>query len=165
MEVASQTINVPEDLTFEQGWLLARMIERPDVTKLVISGEHWRFTIEGAIQDSVPESDITELAVAGLICAQFSAYGNFIGWRPTARARDFIADYVSIRESTAAEFPDYVLSTELITPDTSHLERIANALEDIAAGVLAIDAKLGRFIADVDGKDPWQSDAMAGHHE
>ena len=158
-----KTVHELESLTFEQRWLMQELLNHPDTTKLRIVDGDWIFTIKDVVQTAVPQEDITELAYADLIGTAQDAHGNFVTWWPTITGRAALLQEPTGPEPFTHALPG--LAAELITPVTSHLERIATALEDIAAGVLAIDAKLGRFIADVDGKDPWQSDAMAGHHE
>lgn len=158
-----RTISELESLTFEQRWLMQELLNRPGACSLRITDGEWVFMIDGVIQTAVPQEDMTELAYADLIGTAQDTRGNFVTWWPTISGRAALLQEPTGPEPFTHALPG--LAAELITPDTSHLERIANALEDIAAGVLAIDAKLGRFIADVDGKDPWQSDAMAGHHE
>ena len=171
MEMNTAAKQTVEYLTLEQGWLLSLMINRPDITELHRNPGAWVFTIDGQAQDCVPQGDITELSDADLIEPTITSDSAYVVWRPTAAAAELNPTpfYRTPWPATAEPEPfTYALpglAAELITPDTSHLERIATALEDIAAGVLAIDAKLQRFIADVDGKDPWVSDDMAGHHE
>lgn len=147
-----QTVHELESLTFEQWWLLETLTTIHSA-KLRTVNDQWILTINDVQQNVVPQEDCLELASSNLI----SRGENTDRWWPT------IAGCALIRPKAPSPFAG--LAAELITPDTSHLERIATALEDIAAGVLAIDAKLQRFIADVDGRDPWASDEMAGHHE
>ena len=147
-----QTVHELESLTFEQWWLLETLTTIHSA-KLRTVNDQWILTINDVQQNVVPQEDCLELASSNLI----SRGENTDRWWPTS------AGCALIRPKAPSPFAG--LAAELITPDTSHLERIATALEDIAAGVLAIDAKLQRFIADVDGKDPWASDDMAGHHE
>lgn len=158
-----QTVHELESLTFEQRWLMQELLNRPGACSLRITDGEWVFMIDGVIQTAVPQEDMTELAYADLIGTAQDTHGNFVTWWPTISGRAaLLQEPVAKPEPFAHALPG--LAAELITPDTSHLERIATALEDIAAGVLAIDKKLQRFINDVDGRDPWQSD-MAGHHE
>ncbi len=158
-----QTVHELESLTFEQRWLMQELLNRPGACSLRITDGEWVFMIDGVIQTAVPQEDMTELAYADLIGTAQDTRGNFVTWWPTISGRAALLQEPAKPEPFAHALPG--LAAELITPDTSHLERIATALEDIAAGVLAIDAKLQRFISDVDGKDPWKSDDMAGHHE
>jgi len=158
-----RTISELESLTFEQRWLMQELLNRPGACSLRITDGEWVFMIDGVIQTAVPQEDMTELAYADLIGTAQDTRGNFVTWWPTISGRAALLQEPTGPEPFTHALPG--LAAELITPDTSHLERIATALEDIAAGVLAIDAKLQRFIADVDGKDPWASDDMAGHHE
>jgi hypothetical protein len=157
-----RTISELESLTFEQRWLMQELLNRPGACSLRITDGEWVFMIDGVIQTAVPQEDMTELAYADLIGTAQDTRGNFVTWWPTISGRAALLQEPTGPEPFTHALPG--LAAELITPDTSHLERIATALEDIAAGVLAIDAKLQRFISDADGKDPWQSD-MAGHHE
>lgn len=152
-----QTVHELESLTFEQRWLMQELLNRPGACSLRITDGEWVFMIDGVIQTAVPQEDMTELAYADLIGTAQDTRGNFVTWWPTISGR---AALLQEPAGYSSEIPKPVAE-----PDTSHLERIATALEDIAAGVLAIDAKLQRFISDADGKDPWQSDDMAGHHE
>ena len=158
-----QTVHELESLTFEQRWLMQELLNRPGATELHRSLGEWVFVVDGKTQDCVPQKDITELADADLIEPTITSNSAYVVWWPTISGRAALLQEPTGPEPFAHALPG--LAAELITPDTSHLERIANALEDIAAGVLAIDAKLQRFISDVDGKDPWASDDMAGHHE
>ena len=161
-----QTVHELESLTFEQRWLMQELLNRPGACSLRITDGEWVFMIDGVIQTAVPQEDITELAYADLIGTAQDTRGNFVTWWPTISGRAaLLQEPVAKPEPFAAGDGPGIFASELITPDTSHLERIATALEDIAAGVLAIDAKLQRFINDVDGRDPWASDEMAGHHE
>ena len=160
-----------EHLTLEQGWLLSIMINRPDITELSMRAGDWFFTIEGQAQNCVPSNDINELLDAGMLEPTIASDSAYVVWRPTTTAKELDPNPFWRTPWPSAAKPEPFahalpgLAAELIAPDTSHLERIATALEDIAAGVLAIDAKLQRFINDVDGRDPWASDEMAGHHE
>ena len=168
MEAHKQTT---EYLTLEQSWLLSLMINRPDITEMSMRAGDWVFTIDGQAQNCVPQEDISELVDAGMLEPTITLDSAYVLWRPTATAKELDPNpfFRTSRRPVAKPEPFTHalpgLAAELITPDSSHLERIATALEDIAAGVLAIDAKLQRFIADVDGQDPWASDDMAGHHE
>lgn len=147
-----QTVHELESLTFEQWWLLETLTTIHSA-KLRTVNDQWILTINDVQQNVVPQEDYLELANRELIYRGESSDR----WWVT------IAGCALIRPKAPSPFAG--LAAELITPDTSHPERIATALEDIAAGVLAIDKKLQRFIADVDGRDPWASDEMAGHHE
>ena len=158
-----QTVHELETLTFEQRWLMQELLNRPGACSLRITDGEWVFVVDGKTQDCVPQKDISELADADLIEPTITSNSAYVVWWPTISGRAALLQEPTVKpEFFASNGPG--LAAELITPDTTHLERIATALEDIAAGVLAIDAKLQRFISDADGKDPWQSD-MAGHHE
>ena len=158
-----RTISELESLTFEQRWLMQELLNRPGACSLRITDGEWVFMIDGVIQTAVPQEDITELAHADLIGTAQDTYGNFVTWWPTISGRAALLQEPVKREFFASNGPG--LAAELITPDTSHLERIATALEDIAAGVLAIDKKLTEIMNDSDARDPWRTDPMAGHHE
>jgi hypothetical protein len=156
-------------LTFEQRWLMQELINHPETASLWIADGEWIFTIHNVRQNVVPQEDITELAHADLIGTAQGTRGNFVTWWPTISGRAAL-----LREAPKPEFfagngpglaADSTTTTTQFEFDLPALERIATALEAIAAGVLAIDAKLQRFIADVDGRDPWASDEIAGHHE
>ena len=158
-----RTISELESLTFEQRWLMQELLNRPGACSLRITDGEWVFMIDGVIQTAVPQEDMTELAYADLIGTAQDTRGNFVTWWPTISGRAALLQEPTGPEPFTHALPG--LAAELITPDTSHLERIATALEDIAAGVLSIDGLLKRFVSDADGKDPWRSDDMAGHHE
>lgn len=164
-----RTISELESLTFEQRWLMQELLNRPGACSLRITDGEWVFMIDGVIQTAVPQEDMTELAYADLIGTAQDTRGNFVTWWPTISGRAALLQEPTVKpEFFASNGPGLAAEPAVTTTqfefELPALERIATALEDIAAGVLAIDAKLQRFIADVDGKDPWQSD-MAGHHE
>lgn len=168
-----QTVHELESLTFEQRWLMQELLNRPGACSLRITDGEWVFMIDGVIQTAVPQEDITELADAGLIGTTQDTNGDFVtwwlAWWPTISGRAALLQEPTVKpEFFASNGPGLAAEPAVTTTqfefELPALERIATALEDIAAGVLAIDAKLQRFISDADGKDPWQSD-MAGHHE
>ena len=161
-----QTVHELESLTFEQRWLMQELINHPGTAKLRIIDGDWIFTIKDVLQTAVPQEDITELAHADLIGTAQDTYGTFVTWWPTIAGRAALLQEPAVKpEFFASNAAEPTVTTTQFEFELPALERIATALEDIAAGVLAIDAKLQRFIADVDGKDPWASDDMAGHHE
>lgn len=174
MEAHKQTT---EYLTLEQSRLLSLMINRPDITELSMRAGDWVFTIDGQAQNCVPQEDISELVDVGMLEPTITLDSAYVLWRPTATAKELDPTpfYRTPWPSAAKPEPfthalpglaaEPAVTTTQFEFDLPALERIATALEDIAAGVLSIDGLLKRFVSDADGKDPWASDDMAGHHE